>query len=103
MTQLIHTQYDHENLLPFLERSTVHLLFHTFPCVHVCPYTMRLEVRRQVIKPSNQLMNSISQDFASLSELAHREYQAANYEDAERHCMHLLRQEPSNISLIKIF
>ncbi|KRX38013.1 UDP-N-acetylglucosamine-peptide N-acetylglucosaminyltransferase, partial [Trichinella murrelli] len=76
------------------------LLFHTFPCVHVCPYTMRLEVRRQVIKPSNQLMNSISQDFASLSELAHREYQAANYEDAERHCMHLLRQEPSNISVL---
>ncbi|KAG1660799.1 UDP-N-acetylglucosamine--peptide N-acetylglucosaminyltransferase subunit [Nymphon striatum] len=31
-----------------------------------------------------------------LAELAHREYQAGDYENAERHCMQLWRQEPTN-------
>ncbi|KAF6040449.1 OGT [Bugula neritina] len=32
----------------------------------------------------------------SLAELAHREYQAGDYERAEAHCMQLWKQEPEN-------
>lgn len=35
-------------------------------------------------------------DATGLAELAHREYQAGDYENAERHCMQLWRQEPHN-------
>lgn len=35
-----------------------------------------------------------------LAELAHREYQAGDYENAERHCMQLWRQEPNNTGVL---
>lgn len=35
-----------------------------------------------------------------LLELAHREYQAGDYENAERHCMQLWRQEPNNTGVL---
>lgn len=37
---------------------------------------------------------------AGLAELAHREYQAGDYENAERHCMQLWRQEPHNTGVL---
>uniref|UniRef100_A0A8C4Q3N8 UDP-N-acetylglucosamine--peptide N-acetylglucosaminyltransferase 110 kDa subunit n=1 Tax=Eptatretus burgeri TaxID=7764 RepID=A0A8C4Q3N8_EPTBU len=38
--------------------------------------------------------------FQGLAELAHREYLAGDYEAAERHCMHLWRQEPDNTGVL---
>lgn len=35
-----------------------------------------------------------------LLELAHKEYQTADYENAERHCMQLLRQESNNTGVL---
>lgn len=37
---------------------------------------------------------------AGLLELAHKEYQTADYENAERHCMQLLRQESNNTGVL---
>lgn len=42
----------------------------------------------------------IPQWFAGLLELAHKEYQTADYENAERHCMQLLRQESNNTGVL---
>ncbi|XP_033116203.1 UDP-N-acetylglucosamine--peptide N-acetylglucosaminyltransferase 110 kDa subunit-like isoform X2 [Anneissia japonica] len=39
-------------------------------------------------------------DATGLADLAHREYQAGDYENAERHCMHLWRQEPENTGVL---
>ncbi|XP_046372037.1 UDP-N-acetylglucosamine--peptide N-acetylglucosaminyltransferase 110 kDa subunit-like isoform X1 [Haliotis rufescens] len=39
-------------------------------------------------------------DSTGLAELAHREYQAADYEHAEQHCMQLWRQEPDNTGVL---
>lgn len=38
--------------------------------------------------------------FSGLAELAHREYQAGNYENAEQLCMQLWRQEPDNTGVL---
>jgi tetratricopeptide (TPR) repeat protein len=35
-----------------------------------------------------------------LSELAHREYQAGDYDNAERHCMQLWKQDPTNTGVL---
>lgn len=35
-----------------------------------------------------------------LAELAHREYQAGDYEHAEQHCLQLWRQEPDNTGVL---
>lgn len=35
-----------------------------------------------------------------LLELAHREYQAGDYENAERHCMQLFRQDQTNTGVL---
>jgi len=37
---------------------------------------------------------------AGLVELAHSEYQAGDYENAEKHCMQLWRQEPTNTGVL---
>ncbi|XP_022091519.1 UDP-N-acetylglucosamine--peptide N-acetylglucosaminyltransferase 110 kDa subunit-like isoform X1 [Acanthaster planci] len=37
---------------------------------------------------------------AGLAELAHREYQAGDYDNAERHCMQLWAQEPDNTGVL---
>lgn len=37
---------------------------------------------------------------AGLAELAHREYQGGDYESAERHCMQLWRQDPTNTGVL---
>nr|CAX75350.1 O-glycosyltransferase [Schistosoma japonicum] len=39
-------------------------------------------------------------DVSSLAELAHREYQAGDYERAEQHCMQLWHQDPENTSTL---
>lgn len=39
-------------------------------------------------------------DVTGLAELAHREYQAGNYENAEQLCMQLWRQEPDNTGVL---
>ncbi|XP_074651538.1 UDP-N-acetylglucosamine--peptide N-acetylglucosaminyltransferase 110 kDa subunit-like [Tubulanus polymorphus] len=39
-------------------------------------------------------------DTTGLAELAHREYQAGDYERAEQHCMQLWRQEPENTGVL---
>uniref|UniRef100_A0A646QCL5 protein O-GlcNAc transferase n=1 Tax=Hemiscolopendra marginata TaxID=943146 RepID=A0A646QCL5_9MYRI len=46
-----------------------------------------------------QQMHSVSPTLG-LAELAHREYQAGDYENAERHCMQLWRQEPNNTGVL---
>lgn len=38
--------------------------------------------------------------YTSLAELAHREYQTGDYENAERHCMQLWRQDPANTAVL---
>ncbi|XP_071446569.1 UDP-N-acetylglucosamine--peptide N-acetylglucosaminyltransferase 110 kDa subunit isoform X2 [Hetaerina americana] len=46
-------------------------------------------------------MNDIQQlSTVGLLELAHREYQAGDYENAERHCMQLWRQENNNTGVL---
>uniref|UniRef100_A0A0A9Z4Y3 UDP-N-acetylglucosamine--peptide N-acetylglucosaminyltransferase 110 kDa subunit n=2 Tax=Lygus hesperus TaxID=30085 RepID=A0A0A9Z4Y3_LYGHE len=46
-------------------------------------------------------MNDIQQiSSGGLLELAHREYQASDYENAERHCMQLWRQETNNTGVL---
>lgn len=39
-------------------------------------------------------------DSTGLAELAHREYQAGDYERSEAHCMQLWRQEPDNTGVL---
>ena len=39
-------------------------------------------------------------DFSGLAELAHREYQAGDYDRSEQHCMQLWRQEPDNTGVL---
>ncbi|KAK3577263.1 hypothetical protein CHS0354_030548 [Potamilus streckersoni] len=39
-------------------------------------------------------------DSTGLAELAHREYQAGDYESAEQHCMQLWKQEPDNTGVL---
>lgn len=38
--------------------------------------------------------------FLGLLELAHKEYQNVDYENAERHCMQLYRQEQNNTGVL---
>jgi protein O-GlcNAc transferase len=38
--------------------------------------------------------------FLGLLDMAHREYQQGCYDDAERHCMQLWRQDPTNTSVL---
>ncbi len=38
--------------------------------------------------------------FAGLAELAHSEYQSGDYENAEKHCMQLWRQDPANTGVL---
>ncbi|CAG2059460.1 unnamed protein product, partial [Timema podura] len=46
-------------------------------------------------------MNDIQQiSTVGLLELAHREYQNTDYENAERHCMQLWRQENNNTGVL---
>ncbi|XP_029043936.1 UDP-N-acetylglucosamine--peptide N-acetylglucosaminyltransferase 110 kDa subunit isoform X1 [Osmia bicornis bicornis] len=47
----------------------------------------------------NQTIN-VAVDSYWLLELAHREYQAGDYENAERHCMQLWRQETNNTGVL---
>ncbi|XP_011151619.1 UDP-N-acetylglucosamine--peptide N-acetylglucosaminyltransferase 110 kDa subunit isoform X3 [Harpegnathos saltator] len=47
----------------------------------------------------NQTIN-VAIDTYWLLELAHREYQAGDYENAERHCMQLWRQETNNTGVL---
>ena len=37
---------------------------------------------------------------SGLAELAHSEYQAGDYENAEKHCMQLWRQDPTNTGVL---
>ena len=37
---------------------------------------------------------------SGLAELAHREYQAGDYERSEQHCMQLWRHEPENTGVL---
>jgi len=49
--------------------------------------------------PKELSMPSI-QDSTAIAELAHREYQAGNYTDAEQYCMNLWQQEPNNTGVL---
>lgn len=56
---------------------------------------------KMVVK-SNQASSGNVQHIATigLAELAHREYQTGDYENAEKHCMQLWRQDPSNTAVL---
>jgi len=36
----------------------------------------------------------------NLTEMAHREYQAGDYANAERHCLIIFNQDPNNVSVL---
>jgi len=44
--------------------------------------------------------NTNNAAFQSLAELAHREYQAGDYENAEKHCMQLWKQDSTNTGVL---
>ncbi|CAH1995239.1 unnamed protein product [Acanthoscelides obtectus] len=44
--------------------------------------------------------DTITMSSVGLLELAHREYQAGDYENAERHCMQLWRQDQTNTGVL---
>lgn len=46
------------------------------------------------------LMEKFQNFLLGLLELAHKEYQTSDYENAERHCMQLLRQESNNTGVL---
>lgn len=50
--------------------------------------------------PSNPSPTASAPPVAGLLELAHREYQAFDYENAERHCMQLWRQDQGNTGVL---
>ncbi|KAF8763734.1 UDP-N-acetylglucosamine--peptide like protein [Argiope bruennichi] len=49
---------------------------------------------------TNDLNITTAVALQSLAELAHREYQMGDYENAERHCMQLWRQDPTNTGVL---
>ncbi|XP_072390570.1 UDP-N-acetylglucosamine--peptide N-acetylglucosaminyltransferase 110 kDa subunit isoform X2 [Diabrotica undecimpunctata] len=49
---------------------------------------------------STKMNDSIPMSSVGLLELAHREYQAGDYENAERHCMQLWRQDQTNTGVL---
>ncbi|XP_043286576.1 UDP-N-acetylglucosamine--peptide N-acetylglucosaminyltransferase 110 kDa subunit [Venturia canescens] len=53
-----------------------------------------------VILKMNEIQQLSSVSTVGLLELAHREYQAGDYENAERHCMQLWRQETTNTGVL---
>ncbi|XP_035730917.1 UDP-N-acetylglucosamine--peptide N-acetylglucosaminyltransferase 110 kDa subunit-like isoform X1 [Vespa mandarinia] len=55
---------------------------------------------KELIALSDNQTISVAVDSYWLLELAHREYQAGDYENAERHCMQLWRQETNNTGVL---
>lgn len=49
---------------------------------------------------TNGGVGTIAISVSGLAELAHSEYQAGDYENAERHCMQLWRQDPTNTGVL---
>jgi protein O-GlcNAc transferase len=47
-----------------------------------------------------EMTTTVAAAFQSLAELSHREYQSGDYESAERHCMQLWRQDPTNTGVL---
>ena len=52
------------------------------------------------LTPHYPALNTIHHFFIGLAELAHSEYQAGDYENAEKHCMQLWRQDPTNTGVL---
>ena len=52
------------------------------------------------LTPHYPALNTIHRYFIGLAELAHSEYQAGDYENAEKHCMQLWRQDPTNTGVL---
>ena len=52
------------------------------------------------LKGTLRLCKRLEQNIITVSELAHREYQAGNYDDAEKHCLQLWKQEPHNTGVL---
>ncbi|KAG0718523.1 UDP-N-acetylglucosamine--peptide N-acetylglucosaminyltransferase subunit [Chionoecetes opilio] len=58
-------------------------------------------VSKMVVKGSQSSSGSVHHIATiGLAELAHREYQTGDYENAEKHCMQLWRQDPSNTAVL---
>ncbi|XP_043486094.1 UDP-N-acetylglucosamine--peptide N-acetylglucosaminyltransferase 110 kDa subunit isoform X1 [Polistes fuscatus] len=55
---------------------------------------------KELISLADNQTISVAVDSYWLLELAHREYQAGDYENAERHCMQLWRQETNNTGVL---
>ncbi|KAL7632829.1 UNVERIFIED_CONTAM: hypothetical protein RMT77_016826 [Armadillidium vulgare] len=64
-------------------------------------HSLSNESVKMVVK-NNQVSSGNVQHIATigLAELAHREYQTGDYENAEKHCMQLWRQDPSNTAVL---
>lgn len=60
-------------------------------------YFIPFIIHSNKIYKNNLIINLI---LLGLLELAHREYQAGDYESSERHCMQLWRQEPNNTGVL---
>ena len=55
---------------------------------------------KKCIHLDNQNKLKLFNNFVAIAELAHREYQAGNYTDAEQYCMSLWQQEPNNTGVL---
>lgn len=65
------------------------------------PQAIQVQVQQQqVVQNSAKIDQSQQLSSVGLLELAHREYQAVDYENAERHCMQLWRQESNNTGVL---
>ncbi|KAG4073775.1 hypothetical protein HA402_000999 [Bradysia odoriphaga] len=63
---------------------------------------MQGQAQSQILQGGTVVLKMTEQPLTSvgLLELAHREYQAVDYENAERHCMQLWRQDSSNTGVL---
>ncbi|CAG2176320.1 unnamed protein product, partial [Oppiella nova] len=73
----------------------------TIDCVYSC---RRVEREAHLLSlhctlPLDLLLD-VMDVLTGLAELSHREYQAGDYESAERHCMQLWRQDPTNTGVL---
>ncbi|XP_055607650.1 UDP-N-acetylglucosamine--peptide N-acetylglucosaminyltransferase 110 kDa subunit-like isoform X2 [Uranotaenia lowii] len=64
------------------------------------PQAIQQLQQQQVVQNNAKIDQAQQLSSVGLLELAHREYQAVDYENAERHCMQLWRQESNNTGVL---
>ncbi len=73
-------------------------------CLWLQVWTFVCEIFKEKITRTMGWVNMLNGEeffvIAGLAELAHREYQAGDYDSAEKHCMQLWHQEPDNTGVL---